>query len=305
MPTTYQDQFYAIDPSAPPGSGTPLTQQFLNIVDQNNNNFISRSGNDTIDGSDITSDYPGDTITVVMNGSTVTITGATFYLADGRVLFSPLDGTNLDPATFVSSTWTPNQAAIPAGNLGPPCFTAGTLIAVPGGTARVERLVPGDLVETLDHGAQVLRWIGQRSVAGRGDLAPVRFARGAVGNARPLLVSPQHRMLVGGWAAELFFGQDEVLVAARHLVGSPGVTRHETESVRYVHLLFDRHEIVFAEGAASESFHPGSILLNRDRALRAEIAAIFPELTGIRAAGAPPLARPELAGREARVLAVA
>ena len=119
MPTTYTDQFYQIDPSAPPAPGTVLTQQFLNAVDQNDNNFLSRNGNDSIDGSDITNVYPGDTITVVMNGATVTITGTTFYHADGRVLFTPIDGTNLDPATFVSSTFVTTQAAMPVGNLGP------------------------------------------------------------------------------------------------------------------------------------------------------------------------------------------
>ncbi|MDH5451807.1 MAG: Hint domain-containing protein [Paracoccaceae bacterium] len=307
VPTTYTDQFYLIDPANPPAVGSTLTQQFLDIVDRTSNGTITRNGanGDSIDGSDIVEIWPGDTITVVMNGSTVTITGVTFRLADGRYLFTPSDGTNLDPATFVSSTFVSTQGTMPVGNLGPPCFTAGTRIRVPGGTALVEELVPGSLVETMDHGAQELRWVGQQSVEGTGELAPVKFARNAIGNDRPLLVSPQHRMLVAGWMAELYFGQDEVLVAAKHLVGSPGVVRRPMRTVTYVHLLFDNHEIVFSEGAASESFHPGSLHVDRDTALRDEIAATFPELLAPRDSCRQTLARPQIAGREARVLTAA
>ncbi len=185
----------------------------------------------------------------------------------------------------------------------PPCFVAGTRIRVPDGEVPVETLKPGDLVETQDRGPQVLRWVGIRSVDARGDFAPVRFAKGALGNDRVLWVSPQHRMVIGGWQAELLFGEDEILVAATHLVGLPGIRRQPMPRIAYVHLLFDRHEIVFAEGAPSESFHPGSRLLDDDPALCAEISALFPAIASPRKRSMLRAARRVISKREARVLA--
>ena len=69
------------------------------------------------------------------------------------------------------------------------------------------------------------------------------------------------------------------------------------EDVSYVHLLFDRHEIVAAEGAAAESLHTGPEALKAlSPAARAEIAALFPDL-------ARPPARPLVPGARARRLA--
>lgn len=183
----------------------------------------------------------------------------------------------------------------------PPCFVAGTLIATPDGQRRAEEIAPGDLVETLDNGPQAVRWVGRRRVSGFGRFAPIRIASGALGNDRPLLVSPQHRMLVRGGHAELLFGEPEVLVAAKHLVGAPGIVEVPVAQVEYVHLMFDRHEIVFAEGAASESFHPGSVLTDRDQALLDEIVSIFPEFA-ILAEARVDTARRILSGWEARAL---
>jgi len=185
----------------------------------------------------------------------------------------------------------------------PPCFVAGTRIAVPGGEMRAEAIVPGDLVETLDHGPQAVRWVGRRRVRGNGRFAPVRIAAGAMGNDRDLLVSPQHRMLVRGWRAELLLGEPEVLVAASHLVGLPGVSREPVAMVEYVHILLDRHEIVFAEGVPSESFHPGGAFVKGQAALLDEILAIFPEFA-TQEAREMPATRRVVSGREARALVV-
>lgn len=184
------------------------------------------------------------------------------------------------------------------------CFTDGTLIATPDGPRPVETLRPGDLVTTLDHGPRVLRWIGRRTVAGRGPAAPVRIAAGTLGNDRDLVVSQQHRMLVSGWRAQLFAGSDEVLVAARHLVNGDTIRIAPCAQVTYVHLLFDRHEIVLAEGAPSESFHPGTIALTRlDEQTRDELLSLFPELVGLGAGGKT--ARPCVSAWEGRAIAAA
>ena len=301
---TYSDQFYNLDPANPPTVGQTVTFSLYALNDANNDGDLDRFNGDSVAGVDIISSWPGDTVTILdTNGNTITYTGTTFYLSDGQRVFTPTDGQVLENGTFVSTTWVSGQGPLLVGQLGPACFTKGARIRVPGGEVRIETLKPGDLVETLDRGPQVLRWIGRRMVAGTGDFAPVRIERGVLGNDRDLLVSPEHRMLVAGWAAELFFGEAEVLVAARHLLGKPGVGRQPMDRVEYIHLLFDRHEIVFAEGAPSESFHPDSLLLERDRALRAEIGAIFPEIVKPRHRKSVRAVRRVVTGHEARMLA--
>ncbi|MBT26112.1 MAG: type I secretion protein, partial [Rhodobacteraceae bacterium] len=159
------------------------------------------------------------------------------------------------------------------------CFKAGTRIDTPHGARRIEDLRAGDLVITRDNGVQPIRWAGRRRVPGTGEFAPIRFATGAVGNRRPLIVSPQHRMLHQSSAATLLFDSSEVLVAARHLVNGGSIRQVQRDEVDYVHILFDRHEIIFAEGTPSESFHPGAYGLNGVMGpAREELFALFPEL---------------------------
>ncbi len=159
------------------------------------------------------------------------------------------------------------------------CFTAGTYVQTSDGAKPIQTLQVGDLVCTQDHGLQPLRWIGKRRVAGNGAMAPIRFMAGAIGNTDTLLVSPQHRMLITGWRAELMFGCNEVLVAAKHLINGETICQTPMAEVEYIHILFDRHEIVFAEDCPSESFHPGAQCLSTlDHAARTELFTLFPEL---------------------------
>lgn len=299
----YKDQFFLIDASAPPAVGTAINFTRYTLNDANNSNSFTTGSTDTINGSKINQEYPGDTITIKLSsGVNVTYKGTTFYLANGQVIFTPTDGQVLKNGTFVSSTFVTKQGATTPTQLGPACFTPGTLIAVAGGARPVEALRPGDLVETLYHGLQPLRWIGRQTVEGTGPLAPVRFAPGAIGNDGPLIVSPQHRILWRGAQAELLFAAPEVLVAAVHLVGRAGITRAPMAEVTYIHLLLDRHEILLSNGAPSESFHPGGQMLARDRALRAEIAAIFPGCPGLRPGPDVAAARQVLNAHEARLV---
>jgi len=160
------------------------------------------------------------------------------------------------------------------------CFTPGTRILTPRGERPVETLRQGDLVITRDHGPQPVRWIGRRTVPGRGAFAPVRVGPAIIGGtAGGLLVSPQHRVLVTGYHAELLFGSDEVLVAAKHLVGGNDACIAPCAAVTYIHLMFDRHEVIYAEGFATESFFAGdSAMTAVDAPAREELFAIFPEL---------------------------
>ena len=177
----------------------------------------------------------------------------------------------------VHSTCPPSEPASISG-AAPHCFVGGTRIATVRGAVAVEDLQPGDLVQTMDSGLKPIQWIGGRAVDGTGIFAPVRFRAGAIGNTRDLLVSPQHRILVRNRAAEPKFGDTEVLVAARHLVDGDKVVFSPKEEVEYFHILFDQHEVVFSEGAATESFFPGAQVLERDAELREELQALFPEL---------------------------
>ena len=72
--------------------------------------------------------------------------------------------------------------------------------------------------------------------------------------------------------------------------------------IAYHHLLFDRHEIIFAEGAAVESLHPGKEAMGAlSAASRAEILALFPDLAG-RGGALRATARPVLKRHEAMLL---
>lgn len=179
------------------------------------------------------------------------------------------------------------------------CFTAGTPLKTPDGDVVIEDLAVGDLVETLDHGAQPLRWIGKRRVPGTGRLTPISFLPGSIGNTRKIRLSPQHRVLLSGWKCELLFQTPEVLCAARHLCDGDRVFAEPCDAVTYYHLMFDAHEVVFSDGALLESFYAGDHIMEADRATHAELIALFPEL----AAGAlPTAARPLVKGFEARAL---
>ncbi|MBM1219448.1 Hint domain-containing protein [Ponticoccus sp. SC2-23] len=183
------------------------------------------------------------------------------------------------------------------------CFTPGTRIATPRGARPVEELAVGDPVVTRDHGLQQIRWIGRRTVPGKGRLAPIRLKQGVLtGLERDLIVSPQHRLMFNGYRAELLFGEREVLVPALHLVDGIDACIEEIETVTYIHMLFDDHEIVYAEGAATESFHPGEVGLSAiTEASRDEIFAIFPELRALPSSFGP-AARRSLKRHEARLL---
>lgn len=181
----------------------------------------------------------------------------------------------------------------------PLCLVAGTRILTPTGERRVETLQPGDRVVTRDHGVQTLRWTGRQQMWTDRRFAPIEIAAGALSNSRPIYVSPQHRMLITDWRAELLFGEAEVLVPAVRLINDTTIRQCLQGWVTYVHLLFDRHEIIFAEGAPTESFYPGAMALNAlDKCARDEVMTLFPELE--RCFG--PTARRCLLGHEASLL---
>lgn len=184
----------------------------------------------------------------------------------------------------------------------PPCFVRGTMIETKRGEIAVEALEEGDLVRTADNGFQPVRWIGARTVSGKGKSAPILVKKGALGNVRDLWLSPAHRVLLQNWQVEVLFGTHEMLASAASLVNDSSIIVQKTDKVEYFHLLFDRHEIIFSNGAATESFHPGETdLSTMAKAARAEIYALFPELKTKVGAFGPP-ARKTMQAHEAELL---
>jgi len=181
-------------------------------------------------------------------------------------------------------------------------FTKKTMILTGSGEKPIEHLVVGDMIATKDNGMQTIRWIGSRMVSATGDFAPIMIQKGAMGNARNLRVSPHHRMLIGGWKAELLFGVHEVLVAAKYLVNQNTIYVSEGDTVEYFHILFDTHQIIFSNGAPSESFHPGKMAMEAlEKETREEIFSLIPKLKeNLDAYG--PEARQILKKHEAKVL---
>ncbi|WP_114965614.1 Hint domain-containing protein [Alkalilacustris brevis] len=192
-----------------------------------------------------------------------------------------------------------------------PCFTPGTLIDTDEGRIPVEELFVDDRVLTRDHGFQPLVWVGEKEVSAellveKPEFAPVLIEKGALGEGGPerdMMVSPQHRVLVTSPTVELLFGQHEVLVPAKHLVGMPGVHRLTDTPVTYIHVMCAQHELLRSDGCWTESFQPGDMsLAGLDRAQRAELLALFPELANPVGQRAYVAARMTLKAYEARAL---
>lgn len=191
------------------------------------------------------------------------------------------------------------------------CFTPGTMIATPDGARPVEDLREGDFIETKDNGAQELRWTGSRRISGARlyalpKMRPIRIRAGALGVGEPdeeLLVSPQHKMLVRGAQARALFNEDEVLVAAEDLVNDHSIMVDNTvRGVVYHHLMLDAHQIVFANGVETESFHPGGHAMEMiEDDQRRRLLAAFPEIAAYPDAYGT-TARRVLGGAEAAIL---
>ena len=133
-----------------------------------------------------------------------------------------------------------------------PGFLIGTHIRTDKGDIPIEQLAIGDRVVTLDRTAKPVKWIGNRTyssvAAGETqNIVPIMIRRGALGRNMPtkdLYVSPRHA---------LFF--DDVLVEVAHLVNGESIVRcPHIEPVRYLHIELNEHDVVFAEGAPSETF---------------------------------------------------
>jgi hypothetical protein len=265
--------------------------------------------------NDVTS-IPGTLVITHINGDPVTV-GSTVILPTGQTIIVNADGTltistdnDEDTVSFTYTSGVENSAGIIVQSDTAmvtletiPCFVRGTRVQTPDGMIAVEDLSVGDMVETFDNGPQPVRWIGNRAVAGRGKLAPIRIAAGTFGSHGSLMVSPQHRILVRDSLAELLFGQSEVLIKAKDLINGRGIRTVESDEVEYFHIMFEEHQVVFSEGLASESFLPGPQSSEMfDQEVKDELTEIFPELEVETGEGYSPAARLSLKRHEAKTL---
>jgi hypothetical protein len=160
-------------------------------------------------------------------------------------------------------------------------FARGTMITRGDGSQKaIEALRPGERILTRDHGKQRVRWIGHARLRAVGSFAPVVISAGTLGNTGDLILSQHHRVFlyqrhkIGGLTTS------ELLVQARHFVDGENVYLREGGFVDYFSLVFDHHEIIYAEGIPSESLMVNDATVNRlPPEIAAEVKTQFPGLT--------------------------
>lgn len=190
------------------------------------------------------------------------------------------------------------------------CFTDDAMILTPQGMVPITALKTGDMVMTRDHGPQPIRWIGgttipRATLEARPQLRPYRIKADCFGPGMPLrdiTLSPQHRVLIGGPLMRNMFDQSEMLIAVKHLEKLRRVQQPRVKGdVTYRHILFDRHEVIYANGLPTESLLIGDEARRKlPRALLEEIDTLVPQIS--QSPAAQPPARVLARGHQARLL---
>jgi len=274
------------------GNQVPVNFSDLSSVHDVNGNSVEANGNNNpgIEGSGA-----ADTITVTIPGPIVSLQ----IIHDNGEQVDNAGVIRIGPIDFTS------EAVVP-------CFTPGTLICTAAGEIPVEELKVGDRVITRDNGVQEIRWVGAKTLSHQKltdcrELRPVEILAGSLGKGLPerdMLLSPNHRVLISNEVTSLYFEEREVLASCKHLTSREGVQRVDPDEVTYIHFMFDRHEIVLADGIWTESFQPGDYTLKSiDSAQRKELFELFPELQDGDTADIYPAARKVLKKHEAVLIA--
>lgn len=299
------------------GDGSHLMSQTITLnsndwqsvqVSDDDANFNDSEGGQVLDGAQtydgvshasglrVEAEY---TLTVQdPDGNTYTLIGFNINEAGGGASYGTVEGVAFVggvggfppqgvPLVVIATSEGPAGSSTPySGYATPPCFTPGTLIDTPSGPRLVEELKPGDLVQTVDHGAQPVHWVGRTDLSGQDlwlqpRLRPVHVAANAFAPgmpARDMQVSPQHRILMSCAQTQLYFGAEEALVPAAFLVNGTSIRQQmRSEGVCYLHIAFARHEVVMSDGIATESFLPGAMAVSGlEASVRAELESLFP-----------------------------
>ena len=191
----------------------------------------------------------------------------------------------------------PSQGPIKLADIVAGALCRGTRIAMADGRQLpIEDLRVGDLVITRDHAVQALRWKGAVQMRAEGGFAPITVMPGVMGNPGPLNVSPYHRLFLYRREAKSDTGAAELLVQARHLVDGVSIQRREGGFVEYFSLVFDAHEVIYAEGVPCESLMVCPAVLTRlPEDLATPLRDAFPGLSQRLHTGAD--LRPDLVSR--------
>lgn len=245
----------------------------------------------------------GQEIYVVrINGQNVGFTYATGEQPTSGETFTAQQGFDGSPSDNADGT---SMSAEPYADI--VCFAAGTLIDTIDGPRMVETLQSGDLVTTLDHGPKPVLWLRishQPLDKAPDDGRPVLISAGALGPGCPgtdLVVSPQHRIFVGGGQLGEFF-ESEALAPAKSLTRLPGI-RHMRgkRDITWVHFSFESHEVISSNGCLTESLLLGPMVTNgMTRIERREVSQIFGRPPSRNATFNGPPARNLLSVRDAR-----
>jgi hypothetical protein len=145
---------------------------------------------------------------------------------------------------------------------GAACFLRGTRLLTPDGERKIEDLRIGDLLMTLSGEAKPITWIGRRVYRRSTDsrypesVLPVRVAKGALGPDTPhcdVFISQQHAQWVDG-----------LFIKSIDLVNGSSITLQsaaELSEIEYLHVKLARHDVIFAEGAPTETLlvHSGNV----------------------------------------------
>lgn len=296
---------------------------------EGNDSLYGGAGSDSLyggDGNDLISGGAGGDLMVGGTGSDTFVGGIGDTVVGGLGDNDVLDLTGAGPYRIIRLPGDPNSGTVEfldsfgavIGTLvfssietGIACFTPGTQVDTQHGLRAIETLQPGDRVRTRDRGFQPIRWIGRKTfdtaeLQANAALHPILFAKGSLGPALPtrdMMVSRQHCVLQDGARSGLYFGEDEVLVRALHMVGQPGVTATLVQEVTYLHLMFDHHEVILADGVWSESFQPAARNIGGlDEDARQELLAVFADMPEPANPEAYVSARLTLKAHEARLL---
>lgn len=284
---------YNVDGFIWSGLGTPTTLVPVQITDDDPNlsSYFANDLNETITigGATYTNARGGTYQLTFTDSSGASHTEDLLLFSTGsNFIFIPLPGSNFDTGSVVTGlggwqNWTTGFAWTDV-----VCFTKGTEIATPTGARLIETLNIGDLVITHDNGLKPIKWIGKKKITGArqyafAHLRPVKIKKDALGPNTPqkdIWLSPQHRVHHKSHQSAMQYGRNEVLIPAKGMINDTTImTDNSLKTITYIHILFERHELVFADGLACESFHPGTLGIDAiDDAARTELFDIFPDL---------------------------
>ncbi|PRY25251.1 Hint domain-containing protein [Aliiruegeria haliotis] len=141
-------------------------------------------------------------------------------------------------------------------------FGRGTHVTLADGRqARVEDLQPGDRLLTRDHGPQPLRRVIKRTVRAVGPYAPVVIPNETLGNAGDLILSQHQRLFIYQRGEDRLTATAEMLVKAAYLVDDEKIYIRPGGYTDFFTLVFDHHEVIYAECIPVESLEVNSATL--------------------------------------------